>query len=124
MNSAKYHSLKIRDLSLQVSLGCSAEERKNLQEVRVSVELRFPVAPVGLQSDDLADTICYARISEAFKKHVEAKEFCLVEKIANDLFGITEKIIEGRAGISLVAHKVKPPVENLLGGVEYQLGNF
>lgn len=121
---AAYNSLRICDLSLQVKLGCAAEERMSAQEVRVGVELRFESAPKGAWTDSLEDTICYARISEALRAHLKEGEFSLVEKIANDLFEIVERFVEGRAKIRLTVRKVKPPVEGLLGGVEYSIGDF
>ncbi len=118
------HHMKIKDLSLQVSLGCSAEERASLQEVRVGIELRFVEAPLGTRSDDLKDTVCYARMSEALRSHIEGKQFQLVEKIAADFHKIIRGIVEGRAQTSVTVHKVRPPVRDLLGGVEYRIADF
>lgn len=124
MKKISYHRMKIRELSLPVSLGCTTEERARLQEVRISVELRFAEVPLGTESDRLNDTICYAKICEALKSYVECKEFHLIEKMANDFDEIIRKIIDGRAESSVIVHKVKPPINNLLGGVEYRIGDF
>jgi dihydroneopterin aldolase len=118
------HELSLRDLSLWVRLGCTPEERKQAQEVRIRVDLRFHDAPEGIRSDELKDTICYARLSMAFRERLAGREFQLVERIAAELFEETQKLVEGRALISLVAHKVRPPVEGLTGGVEYRIGEF
>jgi dihydroneopterin aldolase len=124
MIQAGFHRMRIRDLSLQVKLGCSAEERANPQEVRVGIDLRFAEAPRGTKSDDLNDTICYAQISEALRSHVEGRGFQLIEKIADDFYEIIRGIVEGRAESSVTVHKVRPPVSDLLGGVEYRIGDF
>jgi 7,8-dihydroneopterin aldolase/epimerase/oxygenase len=124
MNPSARHRMRIKDLSLQVRLGCTADERANPQEVRVGIELRFAEAPMGVESDDLKDTICYARISEALKAHVEGKEFQLVEKMAGDFYQIVRRMVEGRAESSVTVHKVRPPVGDLLGGVEYRIEDF
>jgi FolB domain-containing protein len=124
MNRAPAHLMRIRELSLNVRLGCSCEERAVPQEVRVSIELRFSEPPPGCTSDALSDTICYARISEAISEHAKEREFHLVEKMANDFYDILKSIVEERASISLAVHKVRPPVERLEGGVEYQVGDF
>jgi FolB domain-containing protein len=124
MNQNAVHSMKIRDLSLQVKLGCSSEERAVPQEVRVSIELRFAEVPMGTKSDDLNDTVCYARICEALRAHVEGQEFRLIEKMAADFHGLLQKITEGRAASAVGVHKIRPPVTDLLGGVEYRIGDF
>lgn len=118
------HSMEVRDLSLQVRLGCTPEERAVPQEIRVSLDLRFHEAPPGVKSDLLEETVCYAVLSEAFRRGVDGQEFSLVEKIAGDLFEIADGIIQSRALFSLSVHKVKPPVAGLSGGVVYRLGNL
>lgn len=124
MSPGPFHSLRIRDLSLQVQLGWPAEERRERQEVRVSLELRFPRPPEGAASDELSGTLCYAQICDAFARHCEGHEFRLVEKLAQDLYAIARELTGGRATLALTLHKVHPPVPGLLGGVEYRIGNF
>lgn len=109
-----------------VSLGCTVDERATPQEVRVSVDLRFPTAgaPVGVQSDDLRDTVCYARICQALREHATGREFQLVEKMAGDFYAVIKTIVERRAEIAVTVHKVNPPIERLAGGVEFRIGDF
>lgn len=118
------HSLRLQDLSLQVRLGCTDTERADSQEVRIGFSLRFHDSPHAVESDCLRDTICYAKLSDAFREHLASREFNLVEKIAGDLLGIAQKIVEGRALVALSVHKVKPPVDGLVGGVEYRIGDW
>ena len=124
MSSLPLHRLRIRDLQLKARLGCSAEERSAPQEVRVSVELRFDHSPRASTSDNLGDTICYAVLSKALREQLKEREYHLVEKMAADFYEVLKGIVEGRAKISLSVHKVRPPIEGLLGGVEYQVGDF
>lgn len=120
----RYHALQIRDLSLQVRLGCSAQERLDPQEIRVSVDLRFHSQPIATETDHLQDTLCYARICEAFRGHCRDREFSLIEKLANDLMKVSRDLLKGQALVALTVHKVAPPVEGLLGGTLYRLGDF
>lgn len=120
----KYHALTISDMSLQVKLGCSSEERSVLQEVRVSLDLHFFEQPPGTISDNLSDTICYAQICKSFENYCQKHEFSLVEKLARDLLLVSRELVHGRALISLRVHKVSPPVQGLIGGVVYRLGDF
>src|SRR5690606_20290554 len=108
----------------EARLGCTAEERSVPQEIRVSVQFLFHNPPRGTISDDLRDTICYAKISEVIGEFISSKEYCLIEKLAADLHDVLKSVVEGRAEISLSVLKVRPPVENLLGGVDYRIGDF
>lgn len=118
------HRMKIHDLRLQVRLGCTRAERAVPQEVRVGVELSFFQEPAGCVSDDLRDTICYARLSEILRDHVRDREFHLIEKMAHDFVGLLRAFTEGRAALEVRVHKVRPPVADLLGGVEYLMGDL
>jgi 7,8-dihydroneopterin aldolase/epimerase/oxygenase len=124
LRPSAYHSLYLEDLRLSVRLGCTADERATPQEVRVSVEFRFEEAPLGFESDRLDQTVCYAQVSEALKKHIEAREYNLIEKIAADGFRIVKEISGAGTMVSLTAHKVRPPVEGLLGGTKYRCADF
>jgi FolB domain-containing protein len=119
-----FNSLRLQELSLQVCLGCTAEERAVRQEVRLTVEFRFHRAPRGTQSDSLDETICYAELSEALKSHLEHHEYNLIERMAYEAFGIAKDISRGKAQIGLSVHKVSPPVENLKGGAWFSCGDF
>ena len=118
------HSLRIRELRLDVRLGCSAEERRVPQEVRVSVELRFARPPAGGITDELGDTICYASLCEALRSYARGREFHLVEKMAADFLELLQAALQGRAEVAVSVHKVSPPIDGLLGGVEYRIGAF
>lgn len=119
-----FHSLGLENLSLQIKLGCTKEERAFPQEVRISVEFLFDGPPKGIISDGLEDTICYAEVCKALKDHCESREFKLIERLAFEAFGAVREVVRGRAKISLAVHKVRPPVEGLLGGTHYRCGDY
>jgi dihydroneopterin aldolase len=118
------HSLRLEELSVQVHLGCTGEERVNSQEVRLTVELRFHKAPLGAHSDALADTVCYAEISEALTSRLEAVEYNLIERLAYDAFAIAKDIASSKVDVGIIVHKVRPPVANLNGGAWFRCGDF
>ncbi len=119
-----FHVLRIDELILAVRLGCLEEERAQPQEVRLSAEFRFHDAPRGVWSDDLKDTICYGKLSEALRQHVEAREFRLIERLAHECYVILKEFARGQAAAAVRIHKVKPPVEKLVGGSTYLCGDF
>lgn len=121
----KVSALQIRDLSVQVHLGCTAEERSLKQEVRLSIEFRFSEPPVGALTDSLQDTICYAEASKLLRQHCEQGEFQLIERIGAECYSLLKEFTGGKnAEIALHVHKVKPPVENLLQGTHFRCGDF
>lgn len=123
-NRLAFNALRIEDLSLSVHLGCTAEERAVAQEIRATVELRFLEIPKGTTTDSLQDTVCYAQISEAIRKHCESREFQLVERIGYEVYGIVRELTGPNVEVGISIHKVRPPVENLRGGIFYRCGDF
>lgn len=122
--SAPFHALRINDLSLQVHLGCSAEERAQTQEVRVAVELRFRECPPGAQTDLLKDTLCYAEISSSIRSHCETREFQLIERMAFEVYQRICEMVGSQAEVAILIHKVRPPIPGILGGTSYACGDF
>ena len=127
-NSFNYrHSLRLEDLSLQVRLGNSEQERSQPQEVRISLEFRFPTAPGACISDDLDDTVCYAKVCEAIRSHLLSREFKLIERIAFECEDIVRECLPRSDAPLLFAvaiHKVRPPVAGVFGGAVFRCGDF
>ncbi len=127
MKSARFHSLSMEELSLALRLGCSEAERAKPQEVRFHIELRFSSPLLACQSDDLRDTLCYGELADALRKHFGASEFHLLERVAEEAYGIVKEMaLKLGAGteVAVLARKVRPPVEGLLGGSCYRVGDF
>ena len=119
-----FHTLFVRDFSLFIRLGCEEKERELPQEVMINIELRFFEPPQATETDILEDTICYAKLIQALENYCEGKVFNLLEKLAADLTGVIKEFIAGQAAMSLVVHKVNPPIKNLNGGTQYRIADF
>ncbi len=119
-----FHAIRLRELVLRVHLGCTHEERAKPQEVRISVELRFETAPQGTITDALEDTICYGKISDEIRKCCETREYQLIEKMGYDAYGTVRELTGEEVAIGISVHKVRPPIENLLGGAYFRCGDF
>jgi dihydroneopterin aldolase len=120
-----FSSLQVRDLSLQVQLGCTANERATRQEVRISIDFRFANPPAGAMTDSLEDTICYAQVSSLLQEHCESREFNLIERIGLECFGLLKQFVNSNSvQIALRVHKVNPPVPNLRQGTHFVCGDF
>ena len=118
-----FHSLEVRDLRFWLPLGCTAEERAHPQEIGVTVEIRFAKAPGGVSSDELRDTVCFAALNSALARHFVGREYRLIEKIAGEVHQVAREISSG-ASVVVRIHKLKPPLENLVGGAVYTCGDF
>jgi 7,8-dihydroneopterin aldolase/epimerase/oxygenase len=129
----------LKDFALELHLGCSHEERKEPQEVRLDMELRFPLLLQAGESDKLEDAVCYGRLAEAIVLHfldsskeripersgegVKRREYLLIERVAEEAYKIIKEMSKG-ALVSVEVKKVNPPVERLLGGAFFRVGDF
>ena len=109
--------LKIEPFRIWIRLGCMPSEQAQLQPVDIEVELNFHEMPKGCVTDNLDDTVCYADFCKVSKELCERKNFALIEHLAHDLHKEFEKIVKGRAEISVVVHKLNPPVDGFANGV-------
>lgn len=113
--------LSIRRLHTWVRLGCSAEERSVPQEVEVDLEISFPAVPDGVRTDRLEDTICYGDVCADITEASRAGEFALIEKLAGDVMKRIRDRVGRGYGLKLSIHKLRPPIDNLRGGVVFIL---
>ena len=115
--------LEIRDLSLQVHLGCTQQERTFAQEIRVSVDLLFKEAPPACRIDELNGTLCFSEICDVLRRLYTQKgcEFQTVERMLQLGVEKLSQHLPGSVEFSLKIHKVRPPVEGLLGGAYFEL---
>ena len=114
--------LKLKDLRLFVHLGCSAAERENRQEVALSASFQFKESPPGEKTDQLQDTLCYAKASQELKCLVELKEYQLVESLGYESYQLLKNLFP-HSMVQVEVHKLHPPVENLRKGVVYLCGD-
>jgi len=112
----------MKELSLSLHLGCSAQERERAQEVRVDVELRFSEPLRAGRTDDLGDTVCYGEMAQALRRHFTG-QYKLIERVTEECYRIVKEMSRG-AQVSVEVRKVNPPVEKLLGGAFFRCGDF
>lgn len=124
MSGARFHSLRMKELVLFLRLGCTEEERRVPQELRFDVELRFPSPLRAGESDELGDTVCYGQLADALRRHFgSVKEMKLLERVADEAYRVARELGKG-AAVAVEARKVSPPVEKLLGGAFFRVGDW
>lgn len=122
--------LEIKNYLLNVHLGCSPKERMEMQKVLVTIKVRFFHPLNALTSDDLKHTICYRHLCNSMKSVVKNREFNTIENLSfnlqqklNHVFQENANKLKMNLNTYLMIHKVKPPINNLLGGTKIYLTN-
>lgn len=108
-------------LEYQVRLGCLEEEWEHPQRVQISIGLVFLQPPVAIETDRLADTICYAEIAKRIAQVCCAKSYHLIEHLAwcclREMVGIVGPNIQVKIAVS----KLRPPAPYFGGPAIFRL---
>lgn len=113
--------LEIPAARLHVRLGCGEAERAMPQDVDLGVEVRFAARPSACESDELADTVCYAKLVEQARELCAGREFCTVEHLAYAIARRLRGELPADARLEVRVTKLHPPVAELSGGVRFTL---
>ena len=76
--------IRIEDLHLRCIIGLNPEEREKLQDVMIQITLHADLAAAG-RSDDVRDTVNYKTIKQAVVELVEASDYQLIERLAQEV---------------------------------------
>jgi len=104
--------LNINHITLNVILGVYEFEQQAPQSVRVDVAYYFFDYLAACQTDNLADTICYATVAEKLQSVCNRKKYQLVEHLAWELSEVLVKDLEMAADIKVTVYK-EAPVDNI-----------
>ncbi len=94
----------IRELSARCTLGVSEEERREKQDVVVSLALSADLAPVA-RADDLDGALDYRAVKKRVLSLVERSEFHLLEALAE---AIAEACLESPQVVEVTVTVDKP----------------
>ena len=75
----------IEELSVAASIGVFEWEKRITQTLHFDVELSVDLTTAG-QSDDMKDTVCYAKVSETIIAVTQRQHHDLLESLANHIF--------------------------------------
>jgi FolB domain-containing protein len=115
-------SLILRGLELGVYLGWLEAERKQKQKITLDIEMRFLHPPRACTTDDLEDTHCYDELIKNIKKHINKRQFRLVEHLGKELHHFIKQQFAQQQITLTIAITKKPPIANLTGGVSFYYG--
>lgn len=71
----------IEDLRLEIRVGIYPREKALPQTIEMSLEMAVSTADAGA-SDDIRDTVDYARVIQRLRQELGSRSFNLVEKLA------------------------------------------
>jgi dihydroneopterin aldolase len=116
--------LEVLAYRIPVSLGCTAQERAEPQDVDFDVRIQFKQSVAGAWSDRLEDTLCYSSLCGRIEAIARARPYHLVESLARDVFEALRALVpESQARLQVRVHKLRPPVERLNGGARFTYGD-
>lgn len=95
--------IEIDNLRLRCIIGFSAHERKDKQDVVISLRIRADLRRAG-ETDNPEDTFNYRTVTKAIIQHVEASQYYLVEKLAAAIARICV-VDYGAAWVQVRVHK-------------------
>ena len=113
--------LEIRAARLHVRLGCGEAERAEPQDVDLAVRVRFAAPPTACETDELGDTVCYAKLVDQARELVAGREFRTVEHLAYAIARRLRGELPDGAGLEVRVTKLRPPIAELEGGVSFAL---
>ncbi len=85
--------LKVEQLELQVHLGWAEIEREASQRVLLSIEFYFSELPKAALTDELNDTICYAKIEGVLLSEINLQSFKLLEHLGYRCYELVKNAI-------------------------------
>jgi dihydroneopterin aldolase len=116
-----YCELLIPGLRLWISLGCSLEERANVQPVDVDIRIRFSQEPLGCGSDQLTDVVCYQTVVEHLVESTKGQSFNLIESLAAHIFDCVVKQLNlSDTLVEITVVKPHHPVSQVQKGIAFK----
>ena len=107
--------LEVNQLVLPISIGVSAKERSNTQDISFNLTIEFASKPLACESNDIGDAVCYANLIEIIERFCLSKEFHLIEHLANAIHQeIKRSLLSAMDKLSVKVQK-KPPLEKIKG---------
>ena len=116
--------MKIEQMIYSVKLGKSEKERGQPHTVSVSVHLGFKSELKAEETDQIEDTICYSKVSKRIAELFVEREYKMIEHLGKVIYKKLKSELPLDAQIRVCAHKLRPPVHCIQGGVQYICGDW
>lgn len=77
-------TIGLEAFTTNVRIGVSDQERSTPQPIRITLSIRADIAK-AMESDDLNDTVDYAKLRQQILELTESRTFHLLERLAGDI---------------------------------------
>lgn len=104
--------LSINDLSLNLHLGVTPQEREKKQKVLLNLGIIFLSLPSACTTDKPEDCICYDALIQSIRNFCDKKEFLLIEYLCYQLYQFIKDNISKECKLDLTIEK-KPPIAQI-----------
>jgi dihydroneopterin aldolase len=111
--------ISINSLRVEAHVGVTDEERARLQPVRFDIEVLADLRPAG-RSDDLADTVDYARVASVVAETARKEPSRLIEHLAEkaaDAVSTMPRVL----GVTVEVTKEVVPLDEDVGKVSVRI---
>ena len=115
--------LEVKGLRVFLKIGCTEQERANPQPIDIDVTLKFSELVQGCVTDQLEDTVCYAKITQSIHDLSKNFECALIEKLAYEIFSRIRAQIPKNSFLKIAVTKVSPPLAAIQNGVRFEYGD-
>ena len=112
--------IQLDELELQLHLGVSQEERKNIQSIWISLNFEFTSLPEATSSDLISETINYSTLSKLLKGKFDASNFKTIERVGFHAFKLISQNIYENGRLTVAIRKF-PSTRGLKGGALFEL---
>ena len=112
MQTKKSSQLELKDLLLNLHLGITKQEQLNKQPVYIDISIENNTPPLGCETDNIKNTLCYDDLSKTITESCSIKTYNLIEHLCQDIVDIIKIKVQNKTKISVTVKK-SPPIENL-----------
>lgn len=101
--------LEVKQIVIPVIIGVEPEEKHKHQKIFFDIIISFNDLPTACSSDNIEDTVCYAKLADSLNEFCAKREFQVIEHLAHSAFLlIKENFIKDRGKLSLSVTKHPP----------------
>ena len=113
--------IRLTGLRLMLSIGWGDVERRTPQPIRFDLEVTLPAPPAATLTDQLGDTIDYARLAETIRTAASSQPVRLIERLAGLVGAALVAALPRGTRIRLIVTKERPPIDDLEGGASIEI---
>jgi dihydroneopterin aldolase len=114
--------LILKNLTLSIHLGHTAQEREQLQPIVLNAIIKFHKLPLACETDQLTDSVCYKELSEAISEFCASKQFNLLEYLGYQLYKFIKDKLPQNISLWLSIAKITP-IANLENSI-FSIGDW